>query len=53
MARAEASGRAAAEGLAIARELAAEIRPLVQGIQISTGAGSVQTALGVIEAAGA
>ena len=53
MARAEASGRAAAEGLAIAREIAAEIRPLVQGIQISTAAGSVETALGVIEAVGA
>jgi len=53
MARAEASGRAAAEGLAIARELAAEIRPLVQGIQITTAAGSVETALGVIDAAGA
>jgi methionine synthase I (cobalamin-dependent)/5,10-methylenetetrahydrofolate reductase len=53
MARAEAGGRAAAEGLAIAREIAAEIRPLVQGIQISTAAGSVKTALGVIDAAGA
>jgi 5,10-methylenetetrahydrofolate reductase len=53
MARAEADGRAAAEGLAIAREIAAEIRPLVQGIQITTAAGSVETALGVIDAAGA
>jgi homocysteine S-methyltransferase len=53
MARAEAGGRAAAEGLAIAREIAAEIRPLVQGMQISTAAGSVETALGVIDAAGA
>jgi homocysteine S-methyltransferase len=53
MARAEADGRAAAEGLAIAREIAAEIRPLVQGIQISTAAGSVETALGVIDGAGA
>jgi homocysteine S-methyltransferase len=50
MARAEAGGGAAAEGLAIAREIAAEIRPMVQGIQISTAAGSVGTALGVIEA---
>ena len=39
MARAEADGRAAAEGLAIAREIAAQIRPLVQGIQISTAPG--------------
>jgi homocysteine S-methyltransferase len=53
MRRAEAAGRAAAEGLAIAREIAAEIRPLVQGIQISTAAGSVQAALGIIEAVGA
>lgn len=50
MRRAEASGRAAAEGTAIAREIAAEVRPLVQGIQISTAAGAVEAALGVIEA---
>jgi homocysteine S-methyltransferase len=49
--RAEASGRAAAEGLAIAREIAAEIRPLVQGLQITTATGSAETALAVIEAA--
>jgi homocysteine S-methyltransferase len=48
--RAEESGGAAREGLAIAREIAAEIRPLVQGIQISTSAGSAETALEVIEA---
>jgi 5,10-methylenetetrahydrofolate reductase len=52
MRRAESSGRAAAEGLAIAREIAGEIRPLVQGLQISTPAGSFETALGVMEAAG-
>ena len=40
MRRAEASGRAAAEGLAIASELAAEVRGHVQGIQISTAAGA-------------
>ncbi|MCA1559651.1 MAG: bifunctional homocysteine S-methyltransferase/methylenetetrahydrofolate reductase [Acidobacteria bacterium] len=50
MRRAEESGRAAAEGTAIAREIAAEIRPLVQGIQISTAAGASEAALGVIEA---
>jgi homocysteine S-methyltransferase len=50
MRRAEASGRAAAEGLAIAREIAAEIRPLVQGIQISAAGDSIETALGVMEA---
>jgi homocysteine S-methyltransferase len=53
MQRAESAGRAAEEGLAIAREVAAEIRPLVQGVQISTAAGAVDAALGVIEAVGA
>jgi homocysteine S-methyltransferase len=53
MRRAEAAGHAAAEGLAIAREIAAEIRPLVQGIQISAAAGAIETALGVVDAAGA
>jgi hypothetical protein len=38
--------------LAIAREIALDIRPHVQGIQISTAAGSLDTALGVINAAG-
>jgi homocysteine S-methyltransferase len=52
MRRAEAGGRAAAEGLTIAREIAAEIRPLVQGLQITTATGSAETALAVIEAAG-
>ena len=50
MRRAEAAGRAAAEGLAIARELAAEVRGHVQGIQISTAAGAVESALGVMKA---
>ena len=53
MRRADANGQAAAEGLVIAREIAAEIRPLVQGIQISTAGNSVESALGVIEAMGA
>jgi homocysteine S-methyltransferase len=53
MRRAEADGRAAKEGLAIAREIAAEIRPLVQGIQISTAPKAVDMALGVIEAVSA
>ena len=47
---AEAAGRAAAEGLAIAREIAAEIRPLVQGIQISPAGDSIESALGIVEA---
>jgi methionine synthase / methylenetetrahydrofolate reductase(NADPH) len=50
MQRAEDAGTAAAEGRAIAREIAAEIRPLVQGIQISTSPGAVETALEVMEA---
>ena len=48
MRRADAKGHAAAEGLAIAREIAAEIRPLVQGIQISSAGESIESALGVI-----
>jgi homocysteine S-methyltransferase len=50
MRRAEASGSATAEGLAIARELVAAIRPMVQGVQISTAAGAVRTALSIMEA---
>ena len=49
MRRAEANGRARAEGLAIAREIAAEIRPLVQGLQISTAGDSIESALGIVE----
>jgi methionine synthase / methylenetetrahydrofolate reductase(NADPH) len=52
MRRADGNGRAAAEGLAIAREIAAEIRPLVQGVQISTAGESIESALGVMEAVG-
>jgi methionine synthase / methylenetetrahydrofolate reductase(NADPH) len=51
MRKAEGDGRAQAEGVLIAREVAAEIRPLVQGLQISTAAGAVDTALQVMEAA--
>src|SRR6478735_4003276 len=50
MRRAEAAGRATAEGQAIAREIAAEIRPLVQGIQISPAGDSIESALGIMEA---
>ena len=46
--KAEGEGRAQAEGVLIAREVAAEIRPLVQGLQISTGAGAVDAALPVM-----
>jgi len=53
MRRAEEAGRAAAEGLAIAREIATEIRPLVQGIQISAAGGAVEAVLEVMEAVSA
>jgi methionine synthase / methylenetetrahydrofolate reductase (NADH) len=49
MRAAEAAGRAADEGLAIAREIAAGVRPLVQGIQISTADRAVEAALAVME----
>jgi homocysteine S-methyltransferase len=51
MRRADGRGEAAAEGLAIAREVTGEIRPLVQGLQISSTSGAVEAVLGVIEAA--
>src|SRR6185436_14352253 len=50
MRRADAEGRAVEEGMAIAREIAAEIRPLVQGVQISTTPRGIDMALGLIEA---
>jgi methionine synthase I (cobalamin-dependent)/5,10-methylenetetrahydrofolate reductase len=48
--RAEVAGRAADEGLEVAREIASGVRHLVHGIQISTSAGAIDTALSVIEA---
>jgi homocysteine S-methyltransferase len=50
---AEEADRSAAEGMAIAREIAAEVRPLVQGMQISTATGRIEAALGLIEAVSA
>jgi homocysteine S-methyltransferase len=52
MRQADAAGRAAAEGLSIAREIAAKIRPLVQGVQISAVGESIENALGVMDAVG-
>jgi homocysteine S-methyltransferase len=49
MRRADAAGRAREEGLAIACEIAAEIRPLVRGVQISTAPRAIDMALGVID----
>ena len=46
---ADAAGRAADEGIAIAREVVAGIRPMVQGIQITTAAGAIDAAIDVIE----
>ena len=51
MRSADAAGRARSEGILIAREVVAEIRPLVQGLQISTAAGAEDAALQVMEAA--
>jgi homocysteine S-methyltransferase len=53
MRRAESDGRAGEEGLAIAREIAAEVRPLVQGIQISPAPRAVDGVLEVIAAVAA
>ena len=53
MRRADGAGRAAAEGLEIVREVAADIRPLVQGLQISTPAGALDAALEVMKAVAA
>src|SRR5918993_3731798 len=47
--RAEADSRVSAEGLAIAAEIAAAVRPHVQGIQISTATSAVDIALAVIQ----
>ncbi len=53
MRRADAAGRAADEGLAIAREIASEVRAMVQGIQITTAGAPLAGALAVIEAVSA
>jgi homocysteine S-methyltransferase len=46
-----AEGRDAAvqEGIAIAREIAAELRGAVQGVQVSTQSGDIDAALGVLD----
>jgi homocysteine S-methyltransferase len=50
MRRADAAGRAVDEGMAIAREISAAIRPMVQGVQISSPPRALDMALGLIEA---
>jgi homocysteine S-methyltransferase len=51
MRSADERGEAAAEGLAIAREVTREIRHLVQGLQISATSGAMEAVRGVIDAA--
>ncbi|MFO7692875.1 MAG: bifunctional homocysteine S-methyltransferase/methylenetetrahydrofolate reductase [Vicinamibacterales bacterium] len=47
---ADEEGRAPAEGIAIARELVAAVRPLVSGVQIGTAGRQFSSILGVLEA---
>jgi methionine synthase / methylenetetrahydrofolate reductase(NADPH) len=49
MRRAESQGNAAAEGLAVAQELARAMRGAVQGLQVSTASADIEVALGVID----
>ena len=49
MRRADGQDAAAAEGIAIAREVAAGLRQAVQGIQVSTQTGNIDAALGVLD----
>jgi methionine synthase / methylenetetrahydrofolate reductase(NADPH) len=47
---AETEGRAAAEGMSIACEIAVAVRGHVQGVQIATAAGALKSGLGVMRA---
>ena len=49
MRRADGLERAAQEGIAIAREIAAELRGGVQGVQVSTQSGNIEAALAVLD----
>jgi len=49
---ADEQGRAPAEGVAIARELVAAVRPSVSGVQIGTAGRQFSSILGVLEAIG-
>jgi homocysteine S-methyltransferase len=49
MRRADGQDAAAAEGIAIAREIAARLRTAVQGIQVSTQSGNIDAALAVVD----
>ena len=46
---ADALDAAAAEGMAIAREIASALRTMVQGVQVSTSSGNVDAALAVVD----
>jgi methionine synthase / methylenetetrahydrofolate reductase(NADPH) len=46
---ADADGRAAAEGVAIAREVVSGVRRLVQGIQITTASGAIDSAIELLD----
>jgi methionine synthase I (cobalamin-dependent)/5,10-methylenetetrahydrofolate reductase len=49
MRRADGASAAAAEGIAIARAIALELRPAVQGIQVSSPGGDTDAALAVLD----
>ncbi|MFN7982901.1 MAG: bifunctional homocysteine S-methyltransferase/methylenetetrahydrofolate reductase [Vicinamibacterales bacterium] len=49
MRRADGQAAATAEGITIAREIAAALRHAVQGIQVSTQTGNIDAALGVLD----
>jgi homocysteine S-methyltransferase len=49
MLRADDRGRGVAEGVAIAREIAGELRGAVQGLQVSSASGRIDLALEVID----
>jgi methionine synthase / methylenetetrahydrofolate reductase (NADH) len=49
MRRADSQGGAAAEGIAIAREIAATLRRSVQGIQVATASGQVDAASAILD----
>src|SRR5262245_45002034 len=49
MRRADGAAAAVAEGIAIARAIALELRPAVQGVQVSTPAGDTDAALAVLD----
>jgi homocysteine S-methyltransferase len=49
MRRTDGQSAAAEEGIAIAREVASAIRGMVQGVQVSTTSGHIDTALAVVD----